>query len=198
MSKLAVLILAAGNSSRMGVSKQLLKWKDTNLLQHTINTVNAVNSENIVVLGANYSKIRSQIEDKKMCVLCHQNWQKGLGSTISFGINYINNSLPHIDNVLIMLADQPLITADFLNQMIETQKLYQNKIICTLYQNEKLGVPAIFNNSFFEELLQLNNDKGAKNILQNYSDRILSVDGENLISDIDTIEDYEILYREHH
>ena len=182
----------------MGVSKQLLKWKDTNLLQHTINTVNAVNSENIVVLGANYSKIRSQIEDKKMCVLCHQNWQKGLGSTISFGINYINNSLPHIDNVLIMLADQPLITADFLNQMIETQKLYQNKIICTLYQNEKLGVPAIFNNSFFEELLQLNNDKGAKNILQNYSDRILSVDGENLISDIDTIEDYEILYREHH
>ncbi|MFH6770108.1 nucleotidyltransferase family protein [Gaetbulibacter aquiaggeris] len=198
MSKLAVLILAAGNSSRMGVSKQLLKWKYTNLLQHTINTVNEVNSENIVVLGANYSKIRSQIEDKNTHILCNKNWQKGLGSTISFGINYINNSLPHIDNVLIMLADQPLINADFLNQMIETQKLYQNKIICTLYQNEKLGVPAIFNNSFFEELLQLNNDMGAKNILQKYSDRILSVDGENLISDIDTIEDYEILYREHH
>lgn len=198
MSKLAVLILAAGNSSRMGVSKQLLKWKDTNLLRHTINTVNEVNTQNIVVLGANYSKIKSQIEDINTRILCHQNWQKGLGSTISFGINYIKNSLPHIENVLIMLADQPLIDAHYLNQLIETQKLYQNKIICTLYQNEKLGVPAIFNNSIFEELLELHDDKGAKNILQKYSDRILSVDGKNLISDIDTIEDYELLYKEHH
>ena len=198
MSKLAVLILAAGNSSRMGVSKQLLKWKDTNLLQHTINTVNEVNTQNIIVLGANYSKIKSQIEDKNTRILCNQNWQKGLGSTISFGINYIKNSLPHIENVLIMLADQPLIDAHYLNQLIETHKLYQNKIICTLYQNEKLGVPAIFNNSIFEELLQLNDDKGAKNIIQKYPDRILFVDGKNLISDIDTIKDYETLYKEHH
>ncbi len=198
MSKLAVLILAAGNSSRMGVSKQLLKWKDTNLLQHSINTVSKVNSQNLVVLGANYSKIKSQIEDKNITILCHQNWQNGLGSTISFGIDYIKKSLPHIDSVLIMLADQPLIDADFLNQMIETHELYPNKIICTLYQNKKLGVPAIFNNSFFEELLKLNDDKGAKNLLQKYPDSILFVNGEDLILDIDTKEDYEILYRAHH
>lgn len=182
----------------MGVSKQLLKWKDTNLLQHTINTVNEVNTQNIIVLGANYSKIKSQIEDKNTRILCNQNWQKGLGSTISFGINYIKNSLPHIENVLIMLADQPLIDAHYLNQLIETHKLYQNKIICTLYQNEKLGVPAIFNNSIFEELLELNDDKGAKEILKKHSSDVIFLHGVKVVRDIDTLDDYEDLYKQYH
>ena len=198
MSKLAVLILAAGNASRMGVSKQLLKWKDTNLLQHAMNTVNKVNSQNLVVLGANYLKIKPQIEDKSIRVLCNQNWQKGLGNSISFGINYIKESLPNIDNVLIMLADQPLIDADFLNQMIATRKLYPKKIICTLYQNEKLGVPAIFNKIYFEDLLQLNDDKGAKELLKKYSSDVISLNGVKIVRDIDTLDDYEDLYKQYH
>lgn len=198
MSKLAILILAAGNSSRMAVSKQLLKWKEANLLQHAMTTVNKVNSQNLVVLGANYSKIKSQIEDKNIRVLCNQNWQKGLGNSISFGINYIKESLPNIDNVLIMLADQPLIDADFLNQMIETHILYPKKIICTLYQNDKLGVPAIFNKIYFEDLLQLNDDKGAKELLKKYSSDVISLNGVKIVRDIDTLDDYEDLYKQYH
>jgi molybdenum cofactor cytidylyltransferase len=198
LSKLAILILAAGNSSRMGVSKQLLKWKEANLLQHAMNTVNKVNSQNLVVLGANYSKIKSQIEDKNIRVLCNQNWKNGLGNSISFGINYIKESLPNIDNVLIMLADQPLIDADFLDRMIETHKLYPKKIICTLYQNERLGVPAIFNKIYFEDLLQLNDDKGAKELLKKYSSEVISLNGVKIVQDIDTLDDYEDLYKQYH
>ena len=198
MSKLAVLILAAGNSSRMGVSKQLLKWKEANLLQHAMNTVEKVSSQNLVVLGANYSKIKSQIDDKNIRVLCNQNWQKGIGNSISFGINYIKESLPNIDNVLIMLADQPLIDADFLDQMIETHKLYPKKIICTLYQNERLGVPAIFNKIYFDDLMQLNNDKGAKELLKKYTIDVIAINGGVVIRDIDTLAEYEDLYKQYH
>ena len=198
MSKLVFLILAAGNSSRMGVSKQLLKWKEANLLQHAMNTVEKVSSQNLVVLGANYSKIKSQIDDKNIRVLCNQNWQKGLGNSISFGIKYIKESLTNIDNVLIMLADQPLIDADFLEQMIETHKLYPKKIICTSYQNERLGVPAIFNKIYFDDLMQLNNDKGAKELLKKYTIDVIAINGGIVIRDIDTLAEYEDLYKQYH
>lgn len=198
MLKLAVLILAAGNSSRMGVSKQLLKWKEANLLQHSVNTVSKVNTQNLVVLGANYSKIKSEIEDENISVLCNQNWQKGLGNSIAFGINYIKEFLPLIDNVLIMLADQPLIDAAFLIQMIEIHKLNPKKIVCTSYQNDQSGVPAIFNKIYFEDLLQLNDDKGAKELLKKYSSDLISLDGAKVVQDIDTFDDYEDLYKQYH
>lgn len=198
MSKLAVLILAAGNSSRMGSPKQLLKWKNTTLLQHSINSVKAINDINILVLGANFEKIEPSIISDDIIILQNKHWQKGLGNSIAAGVQYVKESLPNVDNILIVLGDQPLINSDYLKKMIGIHKLNREKLICTMYEKGRLGVPAIFNNSFFEELLQLNDDKGAKNILQMYSDRMLSVHGENLISDIDTIDDYELLYKKHH
>lgn len=198
MSKLAVLILAAGNSSRMGSPKQLLKWKNTTLLQHSINSVKAINDINILVLGANFEKIEPSIISDDIIILQNKHWQKGLGNSIAAGVQYVKKSLPNVDNILIVLGDQPLINSDYLKKMIGIHKLNREKLICTMYEKGRLGVPAIFNNSFFEELMQLNDDKGAKNILQKYSDRMLSVHGENLISDIDTIDDYELLYKKHH
>ncbi|WP_445957265.1 nucleotidyltransferase family protein [Yeosuana sp.] len=198
MSKLGVLILAAGNSSRMGVPKQLLKWKGTNLLQHTINVVNEVNSENVLVLGANFEKIERNIKTDDIAVLFNENWKNGLGSSIVVGVNYIKESFPNIESVLIMLADQPLIDSNFLKELISIQSLNTNKIICTLYQNNRFGVPAIFNKTYFEDLLQLKDDKGAKELIQKYSNEVMSLNGINLTSDIDTLTDYEELYKKHH
>lgn len=199
MSKLAVLILAAGNSSRMGVPKQLLKWKGTNLLQHTINTVSEVDADHIIlVLGANFEKIKPNISTDQITVLYNKYWEKGLGNTIAFGIKYIKESLPNIENVIVLLADQPLVDSNYLNKMISIHNLISNKITCTLYKQGKFGVPAIFNRKYFEELSQLNQDNGAKNILKKYSEILSSVDGENFNLDIDTMEDYETLYKSHH
>lgn len=199
MSKLAVLLLAAGSSSRMGVPKQLLKWKNTTLLQHAINTVKHVDQdETLLVLGANFDDITSQIDTSETTVVYNENWEKGLGNSIACGMQYIKDSLPQMDSVLILLADQPLIDSNYLNKMIETHRLNPNSIICTSYQNKKLGVPAIFNKTDFEDLSQLNHDKGAREILNKQSEHILFLDGTHLISDIDTIEDYENLYKRFH
>lgn len=198
MSKSAVLILAAGNSSRMGVPKQLLQWKGTSLLQHTINTVKTVNLKTILVLGANYETITSKIDTNQITVLFNAHWKKGLGNSIAFGVNYIKKSLPDIENMVIMLADQPLIDSSFLIEMIHLHDLNPNKIISTLYPNGKLGVPVMFNASFFEDLLLLNGDNGAKGLLEKRSSDVIALNGLDLITDIDTIKDYERLYKRHH
>jgi len=199
LSKLAVLLLAAGSSSRMGVPKQLLKWNNTTLLNHAINTVKQIDQNEIVlVLGAHFDEITSKIDASNITVIFNEDWKKGLGNSIACGIKYIKESLPDIDSVLIQLADQPLIDSNFLNKMIEYYQLDTDKIICTSYQNKRLGVPAIFNKTNFEELSKLNHDKGAKDLLNDNSENILFLDGTNLISDIDTLEDYEALYKLFH
>ena len=192
-------MLAAGSSSRMGFPKQLLKWKNSTLLQHAIHTVKQINQDGIIlVLGAHFDDITSQIDTSETTVVYNKNWEKGLGNSIACGMNYIKDSLRHMESVLILLADQPLIHANFLNEMIKTHQKNPNKLICTQYENNKLGVPAIFNKTDFEDLSQLNHDKGAREILNKQSEHILYLDGTHLISDIDTMEDYETLYKRFH
>lgn len=196
--KLAVLILAAGNSTRMGVPKQLLKWKESNLLQHTINTVNQLNTENVLVLGAYFNRIKASINSENIMVLFNGSWEKGLSQSIVLGVGHIKESHPNIESILIMLADQPLIDLYYLNEMIGLHHLNPNKIICTLYQNDKRGVPAIFNKTFFEDLLQLNDDIGAKELLNKHSNDLILLNGTRHTADIDTMDDYDRLYTLHH
>ncbi|MGZ0016888.1 nucleotidyltransferase family protein [Yeosuana sp. AK3] len=199
MSKLAILILAAGNASRMGFPKQLLKWKDSNLLQHAINSVKAIKNNGIyLVLGANYDEIITEINTKNVTILKNETWNEGLGNSIAFGVAQISKFQPEIEQVLIMLADQPLIDTHYLNLLINTHFQKQSHITYTLYKNQNLGVPAIFNKPYFEELSQLKGDKGAKNLLEKYSDIVVSIDGSEVISDIDSKEDYEVLFKKYH
>jgi molybdenum cofactor cytidylyltransferase len=197
--KLAILILAAGNASRMGFPKQLLKWKNSNLLQHAINSLKDIKNNGIyLVLGANFEQIITEIHTKNITVLKNDAWNEGLGSSIAFGVMQISKFQPEIEQVLIMLADQPLIDTHYLNLLINTHFQNQSHITCTLYKNQKLGVPAIFSKTYFEELAQLKGDKGAKNLLEKHSDNVVSIDGSHVFFDIDSKEDYEVLFKKHH
>lgn len=199
MLKLAILILAAGNASRMGFPKQLLKWKNSNLLQHAINSLKDIKNNGIyLVLGANFEQIITEIHTKNITVLKNDAWNEGLGSSIAFGVMQISKFQPEIEQVLIMLADQPLIDTHYLNLLTNTHFQNQSHITCTLYKNQKLGVPAIFRKPYFEELAQLKGDKGAKNLLEKHSDNVVSIDGSHVFFDIDSKEDYEVLFKKHH
>ena len=196
MIKIAVLVLAAGGSTRMGRPKQLLDWKGQPLLQHTIyQAKKSYCNKVLVVMGSEYELIKSQISIEGITILKHRNWKNGLGSSIAFGIDHIQNAWAEIEAVLVMLADQPLIDTNYLNQMIETYRSNEAKIVASLYPNNQLGVPAIFNRSYFNELTQLHTDKGAKEILSKYSDKLLSLDASSMVVDLDTMEDYENLHQ---
>ena len=196
---IAILVLAAGSSSRMGSPKQLLKWKHTTLIGHAIETVKQLDTlKAVVVLGANHDKIKPVVEQHKIEILVNEHWKSGLGNSIALGINSISASNINLDGVLIILADQPLIDSSYLNMLLKSFEIGKQQIIASVYNEHKLGVPVLFDKFYFEELSQLNDDKGAKGILQKYTNRVISVDAKELVSDIDTLEDYERLYNANH
>ena len=185
--------MAAGGSSRMGTPKQLLPWKSTTLIENVMsNVLQLESSKLIVVLGANSEQITPKIESYPIEVIYNPNWKKGLGNSISFGANYIKNNY-QTDGILIVLADQPLIHSSYLKKMIGEIEPNRQQIIATKYPNAKLGVPALFDASYLEELSTIDGDKGAKILLEKYSDQLISTQFETNIFDVDTEEDYKRL-----
>ena len=154
MNKIVSLILAAGSSTRMGQPKQLLKWGDYTLLDHAIETVLEANThEVILVLGSNFELINKTIKNHGVTILYNKNWTQGLGTSIACGAHYISNSIPNIDGVLLVLADQPLIDSHYLKSMIKNFVPNNKQIMATLYNNGKQGVPVLFDKHYIEELL---------------------------------------------
>ncbi len=185
MSKIGVLILAAGSSSRMGKIKQLLPYKHTTLLGWTIEQAQAsVADEVLCVLGANATEIRVSIKNYKVKTSFNPNYKDGLSSSIVSGIKALEN----LDAVLILLADQPFVTSAYLNRLLSEYQADEQRIIASNYERS-LGVPAVFPKKYFDELKKLSGDKGAKGLLEKYRSELVKVDSENLI-DIDTLDDY--------
>lgn len=194
MQKTAILILAAGSASRMGKIKQLLPYKDSTLLEWTIEQAQkSVVKKVFCVLGANKGTIEKQLAIKTIEVIYNPNYKNGLSTSIVEGIEFLQEH--NFDNVLIMLADQPHITFDYLNSLIEVSKNTPSKIIASNY-NGSIGVPAIFPKKYFSDLLNLKGDKGAKNFLLENNNNVIRVNSSQNLLDIDTPEDYQHLLKQ--
>ncbi|MEP5341842.1 MAG: nucleotidyltransferase family protein [Algibacter sp.] len=193
---IAIVILAAGASRRMGTPKQLLSWGNDTLLKHAVKTaVDSHACKVIVVLGANYEAIENDIKSLAITILKNDNWELGLGKSIACAANSIINSNEDFDGVLITLADQPLIDTAFLNEFITNFIPNQNQIIATSYGEEKKGVPVLFDKNYFSELEMLSDDNGAKILLKKHDTliEVLKFKTENL--DIDLKTDYNHLFK---
>lgn len=187
-NRIAILILAAGESSRMGRPKQLLPWKDATLLDQAIGTAKQVSKDVFVVLGAHGDLIAEAIKNEPVSIINNKKWSNGLGSSISTGISKI--PLDNFSAVLIMLADQPLLSVSFYKQMITTFTSNPCRIVATQY-DIKVGVPAIFAVNLATELIQLQQDIGAKYIINTYKKECIVLNPEGTSVDIDTPLDYQ-------
>lgn len=199
LTNIVIVLLAAGKSSRFGKPKQLLKWKESNLLQYAIDIAkDSIATHVKLVLGANYDLILQSINVDSVEVIRNVSWKKGLGSSVAFGVKSMVRNYPEADGVLVMLADQPLINSEYLNKIIASFNSNRKQIITSTYDNKKQGVPALFDSCYFKELIELNDDEGAKHLIKRHSAHVKTVkhDIENL--DIDTFEDYESLYHANH
>lgn len=186
-----MVILAAGASSRMGIPKQLLNWRENKtLLEHVIETASVINpGEVIVVLGANFSNIKNKIKDYNITILENKNWRAGLGSSIACAANYL--LMKEQRNILVTLADQPFITSEYLHEMISVFEPNQEQIIASSYQNRPYAVPALFDASYLKELSNLSDDYGARYLLKTHETSIKTLKPPRQNPDIDTREDYK-------
>ncbi|MFK8068063.1 MAG: nucleotidyltransferase family protein [Gammaproteobacteria bacterium] len=189
---LYAIILAAGESSRFGSAKQLALWENDYLINHTINLVNSIFAEKvIVVLGANAELIKKAAKLESVNVLINNDWQKGLSSSIKTGILNVPKSAKA---AMIFLADQPLLEVSSIKKIIATYKKNSDKIVASDYKsNHKItqGVPAIFPIKHFVELMNLEGDVGARNLLKKHQSELLTVAVPEAMLDIDTKQDLE-------
>ncbi|HTD39640.1 MAG TPA: nucleotidyltransferase family protein [Mucilaginibacter sp.] len=189
----SVIILAAGQSSRLGKPKQLLRYQNKTLLQHVIDTAKRSLAQSvIVVLGCGIDAILNVTDTTGLYVAKNEDWQSGMASTIRCGITALQNEDPTADAAILMVCDQPFVTAGLLNSLIEKQNETSRPIVASKY-NDTLGTPALFHERFFPQLTDLKGDTGAKKIMMQNADLLASVPFLNGGIDIDTLDDYEAL-----
>jgi len=187
-----IIILAAGNSSRLGQPKQLLDYQGKTLLRHTVEQALAVSSRVIVVTGSENSGIEK--ETGSAGTVQNKNWQEGMASSIHKGLNEMLSTYPETENILITVCDQPHIDASVLSELIE-KKQSSGKGIMASHYSGTLGTPVLFSRSYFNDLLQLSGQEGAKKLLVKYRDDVGQVMFEKGSVDIDTTEDYQKLIK---
>jgi molybdenum cofactor cytidylyltransferase len=194
MKNIAILVLAAGKSSRMNGIKQLEKINNKTLLELTLKNIQAVFSSTIYcVLGANSDKIKSEINTNNLEFIKNENFENGLSSSIIAGITYFKKKKYHFDGIFILLADQPAIEVSYLEDMLHLFEQNKDLIIASNY-GQKLGVPAIFPQKYFIDLLQIEGDKGAKDFINKRTEEVLCPKQTTNFFDIDTKEDL-LLYK---
>jgi molybdenum cofactor cytidylyltransferase len=187
--EIAILLLAAGSSSRLGRSKQLLSVNGQPLLLKSINAAIESGIKNIILmLGANAQVHRQLIEDTGIHVVINTEWEKGMGNSLKTGLAYVLQQIPKVEAVITMVCDQPLISSDQLNKLVDEYERSRSAIVASFYQGAA-GVPALFHQTVFTELLSLPDDVGAKKILHQYSDIIKTVPFPGGEIDIDTEDD---------
>jgi molybdenum cofactor cytidylyltransferase len=193
LENIPCILLAAGPSSRLGKPKQLVLWNGRSLLEHTVETVlEAGLGPLFVVTGAFAEPVKQVLlKYQQVCVVHHPRWENGLGSSISQGVLHIQ-SLGNWDAVLLLLCDQPYLNADILTQMAAKHQQYPSDIIQCKYEVGQ-GPPVLFPAEFFEELIALEGQEGARKIIQEHSSRCRWVAFKLGHIDIDTPEDLLLL-----
>jgi molybdenum cofactor cytidylyltransferase len=188
----ALIILAAGESSRLGQPKQNLVFQNQTLLERVIETGLASNCKPVlVVLGANADVINPKIRHEDLKIIHNPNWAEGVASSIRIAVNKIENG-DQIGSAIIMLCDQPFITTELLSNLQQKQIETGKPIVACSYQ-DAVGVPALFDRSIFGELRALARNDGAKNIIKEHQQDVATIRFEKGSIDIDTQEDYERL-----
>lgn len=185
------IILAAGESRRLGQPKQNLVFQNKTLLERAIEAALGSGCQPvIVVLGANAGLIDlSTNGDVKL--VHNPNWSEGMASSIRTGINELKK-YNDVERVLIMLCDQPFVDVKLIGAMQTRQQQTGKTIVACSYGNT-IGVPALLSKSLFPELLLLRGNEGARHILKDRPQELTIIPFEKGIVDIDTFDDYNRL-----
>jgi len=192
MSKISALVLAAGQSTRMGsTNKLLVKLNQKTLLQHVLSNLQQSSiDEIIVVTGFESNKVESSIAS--FDVKCVENTQfaQGLSSSIKVGMENLSKTT---EGVLVCHGDMPLVDVQSINAIINAF-IKNQKIIIPTYLNQK-GNPLLWPKSNFESLKQLNGDSGARQILKQHKNNVLQLEVNNIsiLFDIDDLQTLEFI-----
>jgi 4-nitrophenyl phosphatase len=185
----AIIILAAGGSSRFGQPKQLLDWDGVTLLAHAADVaLDADLGPVIVVLGCEAIASREALGTRPVQTVMNWRWQAGLSTSVKAGLAALS---PEVDAAILMQCDQPLVTADLLRALVGRHKETQATIVYPTHAGQR-GTPTLFGQRLFAQLASVSGDIGGRAVIASHSDEIATVEVANreILIDIDTPADY--------
>jgi xanthine/CO dehydrogenase XdhC/CoxF family maturation factor/CTP:molybdopterin cytidylyltransferase MocA len=183
-SSLHVMLLAAGSSSRFGSPKQLADIAGRPMLARTLDAVLQLQRRHAVtvVLGAHAKLLEPLVSKASANTAFNPDHAQGLASSIRVGLAQAPFDAR---GALIALADQVAVTADDLRQLVSRWEQQPDRIVAAQYAG-KVGVPAIFPADLFQELKELQGDRGARTVLSRHAERVIGVPMPSAALDIDT------------
>jgi molybdenum cofactor cytidylyltransferase len=191
--KIGGILLAAGGSSRLGRPKQLISFGGRTLIRQAAETlIGSACDPVVVVLGAEFELSRAEIAGLGLHICVNGDWQTGMSSSIRAGLAEITRIEPELAAVVITLCDQPRVTSANIDRLVAAFRTSRPPIVAAEYGGTA-GVPALFSRELFPDLLRLEGDKGARQIIRGNPDRIRTIPIEAAAADIDTSEDLSAL-----
>ena len=150
MTKLAIVILAAGESKRLGQAKQLVEIAGEPLIVHQCKSATATGYDVYCVLGCHKQQIAPLTAELSVEVIINRKWWQGMGSSIACAIKHIEQKKGLYEGALIMLADQWRLTTMHLAAMIDSyQRNKQQIVVAQGGKGDLTGPPVIFPQSLF-------------------------------------------------
>jgi molybdenum cofactor cytidylyltransferase len=186
------VILAAGGSSRMGEPKQLLTVAGQPMVRRVTGEVCAAGLDQVaVVVGAHAGQVGRALEGLPVQIVHNPDWQEGMSSSLRTGLGALRQD---IDAALIVLADQPGLTAGLLQSLVARYETTRALIVAPFYRGRR-GNPVLFDRALFAELLAVEGDQGGRTLLARYPDALerVVVDDAAVLLDIDTRQDLQTL-----
>lgn len=185
---IGAVILAAGESRRMGVQKLILDINGKPMIERVIEPFKLIVDEIIVVLGHKPEKLVPFLEKLGVKWTINFNYQEGMVSTFKKGLKKLEN----LDAVFLALGDQPFVDRDFLIKAMESWKSGA-KVVSPIFKGKK-GHPVLFDRSLFGEILALGKNQFIRDVIHKHKDDFRAIEsGDWAVTDLDTPEDLEAL-----
>jgi len=185
------VILAAGESRRMGRPKLLLRIKGKRMIEWVVDSFKGVVDELVVVLGHDPESLIPTLEELGTRWVVNENYREGMVSSFKKGLEPLKNC----DAVFLALGDQPFVDRDFLMKAVDAWK-EGAKIVSPVYKGKK-GHPVLFDRSLFDEILSLQEHEMIRDVIHRHGDKHHLVEaGEWAVTDLDTPESFRKFMKE--
>ena len=209
-SHIAAVILAAGESSRLGKPKQLIQFRGKTLVRRVVDAASEAGCQPIlVVLGTErtshlYSDglprvkgrhheielITSELKKTGATIVANSNWKCGIGTSIRTGVQHLLDTAPGVEATVLLTCDQPYVDRAVIDGLITLHRETRKPIVAASYAGT-LGVPALFDRGRLPELLRLDDSAGAKSTILSNRDQVAEFPFPDGKVDIDTAEDWQ-------
>jgi len=190
---IAGLILAAGESARMGSDKATLTYRGRTFLELILQTLGEADIERIVVvLGHHAEEIQRKIKIEPAQVVINPDYRSGQTSSLQLGLRSLIVDNP--EAVLLCLVDHPVVCAETVRRLAATFRQCSAPVVIPTYQGRR-GHPVLIGQQVFVELIELAGDAGADSVVRRYrpATQFVEVEDEGVVMDVDDPESYRRL-----